>query len=90
MLQMLLLLLRTGMLLRKMVLLQSVLVRLPLRMVVDAAGRRKPPYIFILQIFVFKNINKFIQANFARISLTALFCCARGKIISEGGVKIGK
>jgi hypothetical protein len=48
------LLLRTGMLLRKMVLLQPVLVQpvlvrlLPrrmLRMVVDASGRQEPPYI---------------------------------------------
>ena len=54
MLQMLLLLLCTGMLLHKMVLLQSMLVRLPLRMlwmVVDAAGRRKPPLHIYFTIF---------------------------------------
>ncbi len=89
------LLLYTSVLLRKMVL-QSLLVqpmlgwRLPmrvLRLVVDRIGRQKPPYIYLK---FQKIINKTSHDNFARISLTALFCLARGKIISEGGVKIGK
>ena len=88
------LLLYTSLLLRKMVL-QPVLVqpmlvrRLPLRvlrLVVDLFGRQEPPYICLIS----KKINKIDHDNFARISLTALFCLARGKIISEGGVKIGK